>query len=369
MIAIFAPSRAMATATARPIPLSPPVMSATLSFSLRTPGYFGSSGSGRILLSTPGWWSCFWAGIVVVDMEPSELAIRRANARPYGQFRSGEFEDNGVHGQAVAWLGIDLPDRAVDLGTQHVLHFHRFHHRDRLAGFDFLAFFHSDRNDKAGHRAKHFLSRVGNLSWRHQAGIGGFPLRVYVGSGFHAPMAEGKAVRYVAYLHRDRLLIERPGPDGIARLPFRRQTMHVSMHADMNCAVHPLDLELDLALAKPDGTLTFPGDGPAAQLSGYAPLALAQHMLDRRGDGRQHVASPAFRRLRVKTAAKFFGNEPGRKLAGLPARMSHHGGEEGHVMANTVDNESIKSIALRGDRATTRRSMRDELRDHRIVVE
>ena len=40
-IAIKAPSRAIATATARPMPLSPPVMTATLSLSLPTPGYFG----------------------------------------------------------------------------------------------------------------------------------------------------------------------------------------------------------------------------------------------------------------------------------------------------------------------------------------
>src|SRR5262245_12168137 len=49
--------------------------------------------------------------------------------------------------------------------------------------------------------------------------------------------------------------------------------------------------------------------------------------------------------------------------------MSHHCSEEGHVMANAVDNESTKSIALRGDRPTARRGMRHELRDHRIVVE
>jgi hypothetical protein len=41
MIEISAPSRAIATATARPMPLSPPVMIATRSFSLPTPGYFG----------------------------------------------------------------------------------------------------------------------------------------------------------------------------------------------------------------------------------------------------------------------------------------------------------------------------------------
>src|SRR5215510_5443068 len=304
-------------------------------------------------------------------MERSEFSIRKANARSYGQFRSGEFEDNGIHGQAIARLGIDLLHRTVDLGTQHVFHLHRFHDGHRLPGFDFLALFHGDRNDETGHRAKDFLSRVGNLSWRHQARIPGFALGVDIGPRFHAAMAQGKAVRYVAHLHRDRPVIQCPSPDGIARLPVRRQAMLaalVSMHADMNCAVHPLDLELDFALTKPNGTLTFPGDGPAAQLSGNAPLALPQDMIDRGGNGSQRLARSALRQLRVKTAAKFFCNEPGRKLAGLPARMSHHGGEEGHVMANTVDDESIKSIALRGDRATTRRSMRDELRDHRIVV-
>jgi hypothetical protein len=37
------------------MPLSPPVMTATLSLSLPTPGYFGrKSGRGVISLSTPG---------------------------------------------------------------------------------------------------------------------------------------------------------------------------------------------------------------------------------------------------------------------------------------------------------------------------
>src|SRR5262245_21320247 len=305
-------------------------------------------------------------------MELSEFSGRRANARSDGQFRSGEFEDNGVHSQAIAWLGIDLLDRAVDLRAQDVLHLHRFHNRDRLAGLDFLALFHSDRNDETGHRAKHFLAGVGNLSWRHQAGIAGFPLGIDIGHGFDAPMAQGKPVRYVAHLHRHRLVIERPAPDWIARLPVRCQAMlaaPVSMHADMNRAVYPLDLELDFPVAEPDGTLTFPGDRPAAQLSGNAPLALPKDMINRGGNGRQHLAAPAFRRLRVKSAAELFCNEPGRKLARLPARMSHHCGEKGHVMANAVDDECIKRIALRGDCPTSRRGMRDELRDYRIVVE
>src|SRR5262245_34463511 len=293
-------------------------------------------------------------------------------ARPHGRFRSGEFQDNGGHGQAIAWLGIDFLDRAVDLGAQDVLHLHRFDNRDRLAGLDFLALFHSNRNDETGHRAKHFLARVGNLSWRHQAGIAGFPLGIDIGPGFHAPMAQGKAVRYVAHLHRHRLIISRPCPEGIAGPPVRRPVMLgalVSIHADMNCAVYPLDLQLDFSVAKPDGTLTFPGNGPAAQLSGNASLALPQDMIDRGGNGRQHLARPAFWRLRVKTAAELFCNEPGRKPAGLPARMSHHCSEERHVMANAVDDESIKSIALRGDRSIARRGMRHKLRDHRIVVE
>jgi hypothetical protein len=55
MIEINAPSRAIAIATARPIPESPPVMTATLSLSFPTPGYFGMYwGCGRISLSTPG---------------------------------------------------------------------------------------------------------------------------------------------------------------------------------------------------------------------------------------------------------------------------------------------------------------------------
>src|SRR5690349_9653487 len=169
-MAIWAPSRAMATATARPMPLSPPVINATLPLSLPTPGYFGvKSGRGCISRSTPGWRSCFCAGIVEASMEllPTQLSSGSERPRVQPVPMSGEFQNHGIDREAVAGLGIDLFDSAVDLGAQHVLHLHRFHHRHGFAGLHLLAFFHRDGDDEARHRAEYVLEAVGGLLHRH----------------------------------------------------------------------------------------------------------------------------------------------------------------------------------------------------------
>jgi hypothetical protein len=64
MIETSAPSFANAIATARPIPLSPPVMIATLPLSLPVPLCFASCdlGRGRISDSRPGRRACCWRG-------------------------------------------------------------------------------------------------------------------------------------------------------------------------------------------------------------------------------------------------------------------------------------------------------------------
>jgi hypothetical protein len=66
-MATSAPSRANSTATARPMPLSPPVIRATLPASLPLPWCWGrvASGVGVISCSIPGWvwrWGgCSWS--------------------------------------------------------------------------------------------------------------------------------------------------------------------------------------------------------------------------------------------------------------------------------------------------------------------
>src|SRR6476660_249746 len=193
-MAIWAPSRAMATATARPMPLSPPVMSATLPLSLPTPGYFGVySGRGCISRSRPGWRSCVWAGIAMELLHETKLTQgerRRRQAVP----DSGEFQDHRIDRQAVAGLGIDLFDGAVDLGAQHVFHLHGLDHGDGLAGFDLLADRDRDRDDQARHRTQHLLAAVGLFLRRHQARERGFRLGVDIGLGLDAPIGQRETV-------------------------------------------------------------------------------------------------------------------------------------------------------------------------------
>src|SRR5215218_3548348 len=73
-------------ATARPMPLSPPVMIATLPSSLPLPRWDGSSARGRgvISASIPGWRACFCGGILAgFDFFAAFFAVFLA---PFGSF-------------------------------------------------------------------------------------------------------------------------------------------------------------------------------------------------------------------------------------------------------------------------------------------
>ena len=59
----------------------------------------------------------------------------------------------------------------------------------------------------------------------------------------------------------------------------------------------------------------------------------------------------------MKAAWKFLGDEAGRKLPRLPARMRHQRGEKRYIVADTVDHEGIERIALRSDCRRPRRRM------------
>src|SRR4029079_840935 len=75
-MAMSAPSRANSAATARPMPLSAPGISATLSFNRREPGWRGcQSGLGSSWLSCPGSRSSWTIGSMTSDMAatPSRL--------------------------------------------------------------------------------------------------------------------------------------------------------------------------------------------------------------------------------------------------------------------------------------------------------
>ncbi len=127
------------------------------------------------------------------------------------------------------------------------------------------------------------------------------------------------------------------------------------------------DLELDLAIAEPQSPLAFARDAPTIELAGNAPLALAQNMVDCRGDSRQYVTCLTLWHPCVKSAGKFFGDEAGGKLAGLPAGMCHQRRKKRHIVANAVDDKSVECVALRIDRRATRRGMRHQLRNHRVI--
>ena len=65
-------------------------------------------------------------------------------------------------------------------------------------------------------------------------------------------------------------------------------------------AVLALDLERNLVAPEPDRAPAFAGDAVTVDLAGNLPLALAQHVVDGRGDGGDHLGALAFRRLRVE---------------------------------------------------------------------
>jgi len=90
-------------------------------------------------------------------------------------------------------------------------------------------------------------------------------------------------------------------------------------------------------------------------------------MIDGGGGRGQNLGALAVRDLRMEAFGKLLGDEAGRQLAGLPARMRHQGRQKRNVVADAVDDESIERIALRLDRFRARRSVRDQLGDHRIV--
>ena len=80
-------------------------------------------------------------------------------------------------------------------------------------------------------------------------------------------------------------------------------------------------------------------------------------------------AKRATRRRKREAFRKLLGDEAGRQLPVAPAWMAHHGGKEGDVVANAVEREGIERQRLRLDRHRSGRCMRDELGDHRVVVD
>src|SRR4029077_7958678 len=83
---------------------------------------------------------------------------------------SGEFHDDGVDRERIAFLDAKRLHHGVTLGAQHIFHLHRFHDAKRLAGLHFLARLHGDGLDEAGHRAAQGGARARRWLQRHHGG-------------------------------------------------------------------------------------------------------------------------------------------------------------------------------------------------------
>src|ERR1700722_3419756 len=99
------------------------------------------------------------------------------------------------------------------------------------------------------------------------------------------------------------------------------------------------NIERDFVPPQPYRAAAFALYRTADQLAGDLPLALAEHMVDRRPDRCQPPRDLAFGRANRKSPGKFLRYETGGKIALAPARMIHQRGEERNVMTDAVDVE------------------------------
>src|SRR6478752_520886 len=257
-----------------------------------------------------------------------------------GPSRSAEFEDYGIHRETVARFCVDFLYSAVDFRAQHVLHLHRLDNRHGLAGLDLLAFFHGDRNNETRHRTKDQFPGIADLLLRHQPRITRLAFSIDIGSAFNAPIAQRKTVRNGPHLHRNRAIIDRAAPDHIAWLPIGMELRtggFVPLEANVDDTILAFDFELHLAITEPQSALAFARDALTIKLAGYAALALAQNVVNCGCYSGQYFTRLTLGCLRVKSPAKFFGNETGGEFSGLPAGMRHQRRQEGNVVADAVD--------------------------------
>src|SRR5262249_58841715 len=120
----------------------------------------------------------------------------------------------------------------------------------------------------------------------------------------------------------------------------------VAGEGNMAAPFPALDFELALAIAEPQSALAFAGNALTIRLPRYAALALAQNVVDCGGDSRQYFTRLTLGCLRVKSPAKFFGNETGGEFSGLPAGVRHQRRQEENVVAEAVHEESVERVAL-----------------------
>src|SRR5262249_54399835 len=156
-----------------------------------------------------------------------------------------------------------------------------------------------------------------------------------------AAVGEPEAVERRAHLHRYRASVERSRPQRVARLPRRGEQVRFAAagEADRYGLAIAGNVEHDLAVAQADHALALAHHGLACALAGDAALALAEHVVDRRGHGGHDLRGVAFRHERAEALRVFLGDESGRKRALAPTLVLHQRGEERDVVADALDGE------------------------------
>src|SRR6202521_3870568 len=114
-------------------------------------------------------------------------------------------------------------------------------------------------------------------------------------------MGEIEPVEDRAHLHGERVLVDRAGPDEIARFPCRAQEVRIFLaalaleHPHLDGVALSRGLESLLGLAELDDAAGIPAHRTARQLAGNFSLALSRDEVDRGGNRGHELPDPAFR--------------------------------------------------------------------------
>jgi hypothetical protein len=213
---------------------------------------------------------------------------------------SDKFEDKGIHRERGPGRRMNLLHRTVALGSQDVLHFHRFNYRERLTCFDLLPFRNRDRDDEPGHGAQEFLATISRRGDVHQPRGARFRLGEDIDGNFNPLMRQAEAVEYRADLNRNGLPVDSALPHGLPGLPWRDQEKRAARLAgpiekkNSHCVAFACDVENDLVTVQPHRAATLAVYGAPAHLARNLSLALAEYVIDRCPDRRNPARDLAF---------------------------------------------------------------------------
>ncbi len=191
-----------------------------------------------------------------------------------------------------------------------------------------------------------------------------------MGIGIGAGMAERDAVQDRPDLRRDLHPVERAMPDRLARHPVADDADAAVGKGDDDRPALLRHLALEALRAELDDAQAIESDlAPPLHLRRDVALALVHAVVAGDRDRRHAPRGLPLRHRQREAFREFLGDEAGREIAGDPARMLHHRRDEGDVVADAVDGEGIERARLRLDRRLARRRVRDELGDHRVVID